>query len=287
MAGSELVDRLRQADAAQQAGTQMAKPGARPANVMQLFQYEAFRGEMMRTLNDKDMVRRFLQAGLTETQRIPKLAECSWQSMAGALLQCATVKLEPGPALGHAWILPFKGVATFVLGYPGVVQLAWRSALLQDINAASVCEGDEFFYDQGANVVGHKRPTRGRRGPAYAYYAVVRYVNGGRHIEFMTREDVEEHAQRYSRSYQQKDASSPWRTNFDEMAEKTCVLQGKKYMPASIEWNAALAGDERASIWTPGSGLRPENVVQGSIAEQAGATSGGGAEDGPGDNDRG
>ncbi len=258
---SELAERLGQAKVAQQQGQQLAKPGARPTTVMQLFGYDDFRGQLMRTLNDKDLVRRLLQAGLTELQRIPKLAECSWQSMAGALLQCATCKLEPGPAMGHCWILPFKGVATFVLGYPGVVQLAWRSGLVADISAEKVCEGEEFWYDSGANVLSHKRPTRGRRMEAYAYYSIVRYTNGGRHIEFMTREDVEDHAQRHSKSYQSKDATSPWRTDFDEMAEKTCVLQGKKMMPASVEWVAGTTADERTTIWTPGSGLRPEDIV--------------------------
>jgi recombination protein RecT len=259
---SELTQRLGQANLAQQQSQQLLKPGARPTTVTQLFQYKAFRGELNRTLNDEGLVRRLLQAGLTELARIPKLAECSWQSMAGALMQCATVKLEPGPAMGHCWILPFKGTATFVLGYPGVVQLAFRSGLVADIMAESVCEGEEFWYDSGANVVGHKRPTRGRRGEAYAYYSIVRYVNGGRHIEFMTRQDVEDHAQRHSKSYQSRDAASPWRTDFDDMAEKTCVLQGKKKMPASVEWIAATAADEQATIWTPGSGLRPEDVVQ-------------------------
>jgi recombination protein RecT len=257
----ELTQRLQTAAVAQQQGQSLTKPGARPANVMQLFQYDVYRTELMRVLNDKDMVRRFLQAGLTECMRIKKLADCNWQSFAGALMQCAVTKLEPGPALGHAWLLPFKGNATFVLGYPGVVQLGWRSGLVADIHAASVCEGDEFFYDEGANVVQHRRPTRGKRGTAYAYYSVVRYVNGGRHIEFMTREEVDEHAQRYSPSYQSNDASSPWRTNFDEMAEKTCVLQGKKMMPASIEWVSAVSADERTTIWTPGSGIRPEDIM--------------------------
>lgn len=264
MSGTQLANRLQDSRAAQAAGTALARPGATPTNAMQLItSYAPYRDELNRLLNDKELVRRFLQAGLTELQRIPKLGECSWQSMAGALLQCATVKLEPGPALGHAWILPFKGSATFVLGYPGVVQLGFRSALVADIKASSVCDGDpEFFYDEGANVVSHKRPTRGRRGPAYAYYSIVRYVNGGRHIEFMTKEEVEDHALRHSKSYQSRDASSPWRTDFDEMAQKTCVLKGKKMMPASIEWIAATTGDERTAIWTPGSGLRPEEVIQ-------------------------
>lgn len=262
MSESRLAERVAGAAAARQAGTSMLASGARPANVMQLFQYGEYRKELERILNDKDMVRRFLQAGLTECQRIPKLTSCTWQSFAGALMQCAVTELEPGPALGHCWILPFGKDATFVLGYPGVVQLGWRSGLVQDINAHPVCEGDEFWHDTGANVVSHKRPTRGRRGAAYAYYSVVRYVNGGRHIEFMTREEVEDHAQRHSRSYQANDAASPWRTDFDAMACKTCVLGGKKMMPASIKWNAAVGADEQSTIWTPGSGIRPEDVTE-------------------------
>src|SRR5260370_37774357 len=66
---SELAERLGQAKVAQQQGQQLAKPGARPTTVMQLFGYDDFRGQLMRTLNDKDLVRRLLQAGLTELPR--------------------------------------------------------------------------------------------------------------------------------------------------------------------------------------------------------------------------
>lgn len=275
MSDNRLAERIGTSAAVRATGTSLAARGAQPANVMQLFEYGEYRKELDRTLNDKEMVRRFLQAGLTSCQRDPKLQECSWQSFAGALMQCAVVKLEPGPALGHCWVLPFGPDATFVLGYPGVIQLAWRSGMIQDVNASSVCEGDEFMYDEGAQLVVHKRPTRGRRGAAYAYYSVVRYTNGGRHVEFMTREEVEDHAQRFSKSYQSKSAKSPWRTDFDAMAEKTCVLQGKRYMPASIEWSAAIAGDEQSTIWTPGSGLRPENLTVGQpVAAQIGSGEG-------------
>lgn len=265
---SRLAQRIGDSRAAQAAGTSLARAGARPTNVMQLFQYAEYRKEMGRVLNDPALVRRMLQFGLSEVQRIPELAECSWQSVAGALMQCAATGLEPGPALGLSWILPFKREATFVVGYPGVVQLAWRTGQVADVNAERVCEGEDFMFDSGANLIVHKRPTRGLRAAAYAYYSIVRYVNGGRHIEFMTREEVEAHAQRHSKSYQSQKASSPWRTNFDEMAEKTCVLQGRKYMPSSAQWTTAVGADERVSLWTPGSNARPEGEPEG-LAEGA------------------
>src|SRR5690348_15772894 len=55
---------------------------------------------------------------LTEVRRIPALLDCNRNSLLGAVLQAAQLGLEPG-VLGQCWIIPYKGNATFVLGYQG------------------------------------------------------------------------------------------------------------------------------------------------------------------------
>lgn len=44
------------------------------------------------------------------------LQKCSIKSILGAAGMAATLKLSITPSLGHAYILPYKGQATFVLG---------------------------------------------------------------------------------------------------------------------------------------------------------------------------
>ena len=72
---------------------------------------------------------RFANLIMSEVRRTPKLAQCTVPSLAGAVLTCAQLGLEPGP-MGLAWIIPRmnrrKGCmeANFQLGYRGAVQLA-------------------------------------------------------------------------------------------------------------------------------------------------------------------
>ena len=257
---SELRERLEASRAAQANETTLAKREDKPRAVADLFSNQRFRQEMANTLTDERMMQRYVNLALTiATRELPELLKCTYQSFAGALLQCATTRLEPGRPLGLAWILPFKDnksgdvIATFVMGYPGVVQLALRPGQLADIAAHAVHENDEFEFDLGANYVHHHWSLKAQRGPAYAYYAVARYANGGRHIHVMSKAEVEQHRDRYARSA--KSPSSPWRTEFDKMAQKTCLLQMRHYLPASTEWAAAIATDDRPALWVPGQGV--------------------------------
>ena len=257
---SELQERLTASRAAQAQETTLAKREDKPRAVADLFSNDRFRQEMANTLNDERMMQRYVNLALTiATRELPDLLKCTYQSFAGALLQCAMTRLEPGRPLGLAWILPFKDnktdtlIATFVMGYPGVVQLAMRPGLLGDIAAHAVHENDDFEFDLGANYVHHRWSLHVPRGAAYAYYAVARYANGGRHIHVMSIAEVQEHRSRYARSG--KSPSSPWRTEFDKMAQKTCLLQMRHYLPASTEWAQAIAADDRPALWVPGQGV--------------------------------
>lgn len=46
-------------------------------------------------------------------------------------------------------------------------------------------------------------------------------------------EDAEKYGRTYSQSYNYK--SSPWQSNFDAMAKKSCLIQVLKYAPKAIE----------------------------------------------------
>src|SRR5262245_6000224 len=87
--------------------------------------------EQLRTALPKHVTpERLARIVLTELRRVRGLADCTPQSLFGAVMTCAQLGLEPG-VLGQAWIIPYKGEATLVVGYRGLVALAWRSAQIK------------------------------------------------------------------------------------------------------------------------------------------------------------
>ena len=59
--------------------------------------------------------------------RTPKLLECDQVSVFDALTTCAQLGLSPSGRLGSAYLIPFNGKCTLVIGYKGFVDLAYRS----------------------------------------------------------------------------------------------------------------------------------------------------------------
>ena len=80
---------------------------------------------------------RMARIALTEIRRNPKLANCSIESLMGAVMECAQLGLEPG-STGFCWIIPYGQEATFQLGYKGLLQLLWRSDQIASIQSEVV-----------------------------------------------------------------------------------------------------------------------------------------------------
>ena len=190
---------------------------------------------------------RFTRMALTAVSRNPMLASCNPQSFMGALMQAAQLGLEPETPLGQAYLIPFrnnkKGVTEcqFQIGYKGLIDLAHRSGEFKNIEARVVYENDDFEYEYGLNPKLYHKPAMKNRGKVICYYAVYNLVNGGFGFEVMSREDIEKHANAYSQSYRR--SSSPWQTNFDEMAKKTLIKRVLKYAPIKTEFAREVATD--------------------------------------------
>lgn len=189
---------------------------------------------------------RFTRMVLSALSATPKLAECSPQSFLAAMMTAAQLGVEPNTALGQAYLLPYRNHGNmecqFQLGYKGLIDLAYRSGEVSVIQAHTVYENDVFEYELGMDPKLRHVPAKSDRGEAVAYYAMFKTKDGGYGFEVMSVDDVQRHAQRYSKSY--GSGSSPWRSNFDEMAKKTVLKRALKYAPLKSDFVRGVAQDE-------------------------------------------
>lgn len=218
---------------------------------------------------------------LTDMRRVPKLMECTPQSLAGAIMASAQLGLEPGNGLGHAYLLPFdkrakvggqwQTVATecqLIIGYRGMIDLARRSGQIVSLSARIVHERDHFTYRYGLDETIEHVPHAGEHPGAMTFvYAVAKLKDGGVQFEVMSRAEVES-----IRAKSKAGGSGPWVDHFEEMAKKTAIRRLFKYLPVSVEMARAVTMDEQAEAGLP----QDHNVIDGMVSEMAAPDQGAG-----------
>ena len=196
---------------------------------------------------------KMMRVALTAMNKNPKLLECTQSSLIGSILTSAQLGLLPDDVLGEAYLIPFnntrKGVVEcqFMVGYKGLCTLAYRSGVVQSVQARAVFKGDEFEYEFGLNEKLYHVP-KGNKNPAEIthFYAVVRMKDGGHVFNVMTKEEVEQ-IRNESANYKfakYKD-STVWGKYFEEMGCKTVLRRMMKYVPMSSEIARAVNLDEQ------------------------------------------
>nr|DAM12765.1 MAG TPA: RecT protein [Caudoviricetes sp.] len=187
---------------------------------------------------------RFTRIALTAYSRNEKLQECTEESFLGSMMQAAQLGVEPNTPLGQAYLIPYrnKGVmeVQFQLGYRGMIDLAYRSGEVQNIQAHEVYENDTFEYELGLEPKLRHIPALKDRGEVILYYAVFKLTNGGVGFEVMSKEDVEAFAKKKSKTY----GTGPWQSDFDAMAKKTLVKRLLKFAPLKSDFVRAVTADE-------------------------------------------
>lgn len=174
------------------------------------------------------------------------LQKCNPNAVVLEALKAATLKLPINKGLGFGFIVPYKDVPQFQIGYRGLIQLAQRSGQYKYINADVVYEGEQINYNRISGMLEISGEATNEN--IVGYFAYFQLINGFEKAVFWSKEKVLAHAKRFSRAYQNDLAkgtkASPWSTNFDAMALKT-VLRSiiSKYGPMSVEFANAMAND--------------------------------------------
>jgi recombination protein RecT len=126
-------------------------------------------------------------------------------------MNATALNLPLNKNLGYAYIIPYNGVPQFQIGYKGLIQLALRSGQYEFLNACEIREGEiERNKITGEiNFLGEKE-----NAPVIGYVSFLRLKNGFSASLYMSEEQIEKHALRFSQAYKydvaQKKRTSKW-----------------------------------------------------------------------------
>jgi len=169
------------------------------------------------------------------------LKKCEPMSVIASCMVAATMDLPVDKNLGYAWVVPYKDKAQFQLGYKGYIQLALRTGQYKAINVVEVREGELINWNPLTEEV-EIDFTQRKSDKVIGYAGYFKLLNGFEKTVYWSREDVEAHAKKFSKTY--NFANSTWKTDFDAMAKKT-VLRNllSKWGILSIEMQNAYVAD--------------------------------------------
>lgn len=230
-------------------GTVAQQQNAAPKTIMDMMASASVKNQMALAMPKHMTADRLMRIALTEVRKTPALGRCNVQSFMGAIMQCAQLGIEPGAALGHAYLLPFgngkasDGLANcqLIIGYRGMIDLARRSGQIISLTARTVHANDTFSYAYGLDETLEHVPGTGDRGDLTHVYAVAKLKGGGIQFEVMSKADVLK-----VKASSKAGNNGPWVSHFDEMAKKTVIRRLFKYLPVSIEMTQAVVLDEKA-----------------------------------------
>lgn len=174
----------------------------------------------------------FIASIVTVVSNNPQLQECDQNSVLCGALAGESLNLSLFPQLGQCYLVPYRDkkrgmVATFQIGYKGFIQLAINSGFYRKINAISIKQGEILGFDpldETYNfnfILDHLQRAK---APTIGYCAFFEMVNGYKKTIYWSKQEMEQHALKYSKSYAQHRGSF-WDKDFDMMACKTMLRQ--------------------------------------------------------------
>lgn len=185
------------------------------------------------------------------------LSQAEPMTIIASALKAATMDLPIDKNLGYAYVVPFnryekKGKnwithneAQFILGYKGYIQLAQRSGQYKALNALAIYDGqlidwnpltEEFTFDYKARI----------SDEVIGYVGFFELLNGFKKTVYWTKQEIESHRIKNSKSKDKEKLSGAWVDNYDSMAIKT-VLRNllSKWGLLSVEMQTAITSDEK------------------------------------------
>jgi recombination protein RecT len=195
----------------------------------------------------------FLVSAFQAVKKNPKLLLCNAESLFGAILLSAEMKLKFNTPENHAYIIPYGSEANFQIGYQGLVELMYRNSRVRRVIAEAVFEKDEFRYSLGLTPDLHHVPYMGSdgRGELVAAYCVVQLKDADPIFTVVGKKELDE-VRNLSKAKDKKD--SPYNSGTDVhhwMEIKVAIKKIAKMIPKTedLEFIAkAVEADSRLEV---------------------------------------
>lgn len=205
---------------------------------------------------------------LLAASRQPKLFDCSQESIIKAAMTAAELALDCSGSLGRASLVPHwnnkldppRLEALFWPQYLGLMDLARRSGEILSMDSDVIYKGDHFVLKKGiTDTFEYERDLGGEENDddIIGAYFIARFVNGGHHIEYMSRKSIEA-IRRRSKSPN----AGAWKTDYAAMCKKTVIKRGLKFCPLSIEVQQNIAKADEDTFDAAAFDLAPNSTPE-------------------------
>ena len=220
--------------------SQETKLDLRPAEQLRRF-FQDNSSKLLAVLPKHIDIKRYMSITLNAIWKNETLAQCEPFTLFKAVQDVAGLGLEIGSYRGQACILPYWNKkkncfeAQAQVMYQGLIDLAARSGEVIDIRARIVYEKDQFEVEYGLDEKLIHKPTFEDAGKPTHCYAVIRYKDGTKAFEVMTKEQIEK-IKNTSQAVR-KGYSTPWTDPVGEleMWKKTVIKRLLKVIPKEID----------------------------------------------------
>ncbi|GIM32746.1 recombinase RecT [Paraclostridium bifermentans] len=254
---------------------QTQKNNVKVAGIKQLLDMDIYKKRINEIMGKKAAP---FMASIVNVSNLPSLKDSDPNSIISSAILAATLDLPIDQNLGFAYIVPYNTKegkkAQFQMGYRGYIQLAMRTGQYKTINAIEIYKGEikrvnrltgEIEFNDDEDLID--------RDTVVGYMAYFKLLNGFEKTLYMTKEEMERHAKKYSQSYSSQKKwvvdSSLWSTDFDGMAIKTVIKRLlSKYGILSVEMQNAISNDQ-AVMNNEGKPEYVDNEVKEEIAQNA------------------
>ena len=204
---------------------------------------------------------------LTANDYVTKLAMGDRQSVVNAVTNIAAIGISLNPAKRQAYLVPRKGKICLDISYIGLIDLAVASGSIKWAQADLVYASDAFTLNGFDKPPTHSyNPFSKERGEVVGAYVVVKTHEGDYLTDCMSKEEIDAIKNRSESVKAGK--SSPWDTDYGEMAKKTVVKRAYKYWPKSDRLDEAIHhlntdGGEGLATTAQAPTIDPQPIIDG------------------------
>jgi len=171
---------------------------------------------------------------------IQNIAEKHPASLYRAMINVASVGLTLNPAHAYAYLVPRDNKICLDISYKGLIKIATDTGAVRWVQCKTVRQNDIFKPQTVGQAPIHEyggdNAFTGDRGDIVGFYCVAKTSDGDFLVETMKKAEIDEimmRSQAWKAVGNPNSAAktSPWHTDYEEMAKKTVIKRAAKLWP--------------------------------------------------------